>query len=88
MININELIQNGFKIVDGILCDRFCSTIVGCVRVQEYGWSSPCTEYKFDHYDLNDYSIKCNTYGEWYLMRGYQEICRLSYNGGKNWEKY
>ena len=62
--------------------------LVGTIRVREFGWGSPCTEYHFDDYDLHEYSIvKAVHYDEWYLKKnGYQEVCSLRYLGGKNWE--
>ena len=88
MLNMNELIRNGFKIVDGRLCDRYGSSICGNIRVREFGLGTPCIEYHFDDYDLHEYSIvKAVHYDEWYLKKnGYQEVCRLHHLGGNNWE--
>jgi len=84
-MDMMDLVRNGIKIIDGILCNRYGSTISGCIRVKEFGWGSPCTEYHFDDYAYNDYSIKQDSYGAWHLMHGYTEVCRLNYYGGKNW---
>ena len=87
MVDMNELVRNGFKIVDGRLCDRYGSAVTGNVRVQEFGWGSPCTEYHFDDYSLHEYTIEKSVhYDEWYLKKnGYQQVCRLRHLGGKNW---
>ena len=84
-IDMEKLARDGFKIVDGLLCDRWGGTI-GPVRVNSFGWSSPCTEYHFDEYSVRDYTIKKETqYDNWYLAKGYSKICDLYYYGGKNW---
>ena len=81
MINIYELFRNGFKIVNGDLCDRH-GTWVGA-RVQAFGWGEPC--YKFDNYDLREFSIKKDGFNDWWLYQGYSKVCELKYYGGKNW---
>ena len=85
-INMEKLAREGFKIVDGVLCDRFGGIVGAVVRVTSVGWGSPCTEYRFDEYSLRDYTIKKETqYDNWYLAKGYSKICDLYYYGGKNW---
>ena len=87
MVNMNELVRSGFKIVDGKLCDLYGSPIGGTIRVEEFGWGNPGTVYRFTDYELHDYSIEKSVhYDEWYLIKdGYQKVCRLSHLGGKNW---
>jgi len=89
MIDLEKLAQEGFRIVNGILCDKYRTILPGCVRVREFGWGTPCTEYHFDDYSLNDYKIvKSVQYDEWYLKKGLREVCRLTYLGGKDWKTY
>ena len=84
-MDVTRIIQEGFKIVDGRLYDRACTTY-GVVRVEEFGWGSPCREYHFNDYDFHEYSIVQDSYDDWYLVKdGYIKICRLNYYGGKNW---
>ena len=88
MINMEELIRDGFKIINGRLCNRYGNAPVGsgAIDVLETGWSKPCLEYRFDSYGLNDYKIKRDIhYDRWCLVKGYTEICELRYLGGKNW---
>ena len=85
MVNMEELIRNGFKIINGRLCDRYGNAL-GAIDVQEFDWGKPCLEYRFDAYELHDYKIKRDVhYDRWCLVKGYTEICELRYLGGKNW---
>ena len=82
-----NLIHYGFKIVDGVLKPNngYCASI----RVEECQWSgNPCTKYRFNDYSLSEYTIEKSWHDEWYLKRGYQEVCKLKYYCGKNWETY
>lgn len=90
MFDMDELVKKGFKIKDGILYDRYGSCIDGGpVKVREFGWGAPGTQYHFDHCRLSNFSIEKEVhYDEWYLKNQYQKICRLRYLGGLNWEKY
>ena len=86
MVNMQELVRDGFKIINGRLCDRYGNSKFGAVDVFEFGWGKPCTEYKFDLYELKDYVIRKDVhYDRWCLVRGYTEVCELKYLGGKNW---
>ena len=91
MFDLERLSKNGFKIINGSLRDRYGCSIPGCISdVVEFGWGSPCIEYHFTNYELNEYSIvKSVHYDEWYLKKnGYTEICKLRYLGDKSWETY
>ena len=85
MVDMENLLREGFSVRNGRLCNRI-GCVIGSVYVQQFGWGSPCTEYRFSDYDLRDYSIQKDAYGDWYLMRGYQKIRELRYSGGENWE--
>ena len=60
-INMEKLAREGFKIVDGVLCDRFGGIVGAVVRVTSVGWGSPCTEYH-NWYLAKGYSKICDLY--------------------------
>ncbi|MBQ2809851.1 MAG: hypothetical protein IKA43_04920 [Clostridia bacterium] len=81
-MSFEEFIKQPFEIVNG----RFESkgSAWGNYTVQKFGWGG--NEYKISgDYSANEYSIDTDAYGDWYLKKGYQEICRLYHLGGENW---
>ena len=77
MVDFYDLARQGFKIIDGRLCNSYGVTIsYSNFKLNEFGWSSPCTEYHFDDFDYRDYSIvKAVHYDEWYLVKnGYERV--------------
>ena len=92
MIDMERLVKDGFKIIDGVLRDRYGNHVEGGpIYVKDKsGWGVPATEYGFDSWDLSSYTIKKSThYDEWYLVKnGYNEICKLRHLGGENWQPY
>lgn len=91
MVNFEKLAMDGFKLLNGRIYDRYGASVLEYdAGVREFGWGTPCSEYRFTNYDYNSYSIvKSVQYDEWYLKKnGYTEICRLRHLGGENWETY
>ena len=89
MVDFERLAADGFKLLGGRLYDRYGCVVEYSCDVREFGWGSPCNEYHFTDYALSEYSIvKATQYDEWYLKKGYMEICRLRHLGGKNWETF
>jgi hypothetical protein len=69
MLDMEKMAKGGFKIIDGRLCDNI-GCWIGNIRVEEFGWGSPCTEYHFSDYELHEYSIEKSVYyDEWYLKK-------------------
>lgn len=84
-MSFEELISEGFEIENGRFYKR--SGGITCYYVQKFGWGG--NEYKIaGDYSANEYSIDTDAYGDWYLKRGYTEICRLVHLGGESWRKY
>ncbi|MBQ7761479.1 MAG: hypothetical protein IJ400_05425 [Clostridia bacterium] len=85
-MNFAEYIEYDFEIRDGVF---YSYSAWGNYRVQKFGWGGD--EYKVigmgADYDPG-YSVEKDTYGDWYLKKGYEKICRLTHLGGENWRKY
>ena len=84
-MDFEEYIKHNFEICDGKFTSYSAS---GYFTVQKFGWGG--NEYKvIGHgadYDTG-YSIDKDSYGDWYLMRGYTKVCALIHLGGENWRK-
>lgn len=92
MIDFEKLANEGFKLLNGQIYNRYGTIVLEYnANVTQFGWGTPCTEYRFTNYDYSSYSIERSTqyHDEWYLKKdGYRNICRLRYLGGENWETY
>ena len=83
MVDLEKMSLDGFKLLNGRIYDRYGASVL------EYDASvrKECGEYHFTNYSYSAYSIvKSVHYDEWYLKKGYLEVCRLRYLGGENWE--
>ena len=81
-MNFEDYIKDDFEIRDG----WFWASGWISYRVQKFGWGG--NEYKVigtgGDYDPG-YSVDTDAYGDWYLKKGYEKICRLTHLGGENW---
>ncbi len=88
MIDLEKQAREGFRLENGrIYNQNGVTTLEYNVGLTEFGWSSPCTEYHFNNYEYNEYSIQKEVhYDKWYLYKGYRKICELYHLGGKTFK--
>lgn len=81
-----DLIDKGFEIRDGKFYERN-GGYTG-FYIQEAAWVKG--EYRIcGDYSAGDYTIKTEQWSNnWYLYRGYSQVCRLNHRGGENWTSY
>lgn len=83
MVDLEKLALDGFKLLNGRIYDRYGASVLEYDASVREGRG----EYHFTNYSYSAYSIvKSVHYNEWYLKKGYSEVCRLRHLGGENWE--
>ena len=86
-MNFADLVHKDFEIRDGKFYERHSGFSTG-FYVREDIWIKG-TYHVSGNYSANDYTIKTEQWtNNWYLYRGFSQICRLYYHGAENWTSY
>ena len=84
-MDFKKLIQGDFEICNGRFSPR--NDYGTCYYLREEAWVKDSFLVVGD-YSANDYYVKADAYGVWYLYRGYDPVIRLYHQGGLNWKSY
>ena len=87
-MNFEQLIKGEFEIKNGNFYQRNNGVPTG-FSLMRFGVLSPI-EYFVRGIGLygQEYIVKQNYYGDWYLYNGYNPIILLYCQGGENWTSY
>lgn len=85
-MKFEDLIKNDFQIRDGKFYER-AGGWTG-IYIEKEAWSKNRYIIRGDN-SAGDYNIAIAPWSNnWYLYRGYTEVCILYHHGGENWTSY